>query len=265
MTDRKISRALLSVSDKTGLIDFAKGLTRHGVALISTGGTAKALRDAGLQVQDVSDITNFPEMMDGRVKTLHPNVHGGLLALRDKSDHAAAMKSHGIEGIDLLVCNLYPFEATVQRGADFETTIENIDIGGPAMTRSAAKNHDWVTVVVDVEDYRAVLDEMAAHDGATTLKLRRTLAQRAFARTAAYDAAVSNWFAGELEKDGRNRAAAPPRFGRAAAPAIALWREPASAGRLLCGRQHAARRRQRPAASGQGIVLQQHQRHRRGL
>jgi len=138
MTDRKISRALLSVSDKTGLIDFAKGLARHGVALISTGGTAKALRDAGLQVQDVSDITNFPEMMDGRVKTLHPNVHGGLLALRDKPDHAAAMKSHGIEGIDLLVCNLYPFEATVQRGADFETTIENIDIGGPAMTRSAA-------------------------------------------------------------------------------------------------------------------------------
>ena len=208
MTDRKISRALLSVSDKTGLIDFARGLTRHGVALISTGGTAKALRDAGLQVQDVSDITNFPEMMDGRVKTLHPNVHGGLLALRDKSDHAAAMKSHGIEGIDLLVCNLYPFEATVQRGADFETTIENIDIGGPAMTRSAAKNHDWVTVVVDVEDYQAVLDEMAAHHGATTLKLRRTLAQRAFARTAAYDAAVSNWFAGELEKEGET---APPR------------------------------------------------------
>src|SRR5580692_4973451 len=208
MTDRKISRALLSVSDKTGLIDFAKGLARHGVALISTGGTAKALRDAGLKVRDVSDITNFPEMMDGRVKTLHPNVHGGLLALRDKSDHAAAMKTHGIEGIDLLVCNLYPFEATAARGADFETTIENIDIGGPAMTRSAAKNHDWVTVVVDVEDYKAVLDEMAANNGATSLKLRRTLAQRAFARTAAYDAAVSNWFAGELAKDGDKE---PPR------------------------------------------------------
>src|ERR1700721_1422426 len=158
MTDRKISRALLSVSDKTGLIDFAKGLARHGVALISTGGTAKALRDAGLQVQDVSDITNFPEMMDGRVKTLHPNVHGGLLALRDKPDHAASMQAHGIEGIDLLVCNLYPFEATVARGADFETTIENIDIGGPAMTRSAAKNHDWVTVGVDVEDYKVVAE-----------------------------------------------------------------------------------------------------------
>ncbi|HKD49014.1 MAG TPA: bifunctional phosphoribosylaminoimidazolecarboxamide formyltransferase/IMP cyclohydrolase, partial [Rhizomicrobium sp.] len=208
MTKRKISRALLSVSDKTGLIEFAKGLAAHGVALISTGGTANALRDAGLNVQDVSDITNFPEMMDGRVKTLHPNVHGGLLALRDKHDHAAAMKTHGIEGIDLLVCNLYPFEATVARGADFETTIENIDIGGPAMTRSAAKNHDWVTVVVDVEDYQSVLDEMAAHGGATTLKLRRTLAQRAFARTAAYDAAVSNWFAGELEKDGETM---PPR------------------------------------------------------
>src|SRR3984885_14995505 len=198
MTDHKISRALLSVSDKTGLIDFAKGLAGHEVALISTGGTAKSLRDAGLAVSDVSEITNFPEMMDGRVKTLHPNVHGGLLALRDKADHAEAMKAHGIAGIDLLVCNLYPFEATVARGADFETTIENIDIGGPAMTRSAAKNHEWVTVVVDVEDYKAVLDELAAHHGATTAGLRRTLAQRAFARTAAYDAAVSNWFAGEL-------------------------------------------------------------------
>ncbi|HWC62868.1 MAG TPA: bifunctional phosphoribosylaminoimidazolecarboxamide formyltransferase/IMP cyclohydrolase, partial [Rhizomicrobium sp.] len=205
---RKISRALLSVSDKTGLIEFARGLARHGVMLISTGGTAKALRDAGLQVSDVSDITHFPEMMDGRVKTLHPNVHGGLLSLRDKPDHAKAMQDHGIHGIDLLVCNLYPFEATVARGADFETTIENIDIGGPAMTRSAAKNHDWVTVVVDVEDYQAVLEEMAANGGATSLGLRRKLAQRAFARTAAYDAAVSNWFAGELDKGGDK---IPPR------------------------------------------------------
>src|ERR1700742_2205316 len=208
MTIRKTSRALLSVSDKTGLIDFAKGLAAHDVMLISTGGTAKALRDAGLTVADVSEITNFPEMMDGRVKTLHPMVHGGLLSLRDKADHAASMKEHGIEGIDLLVCNLYPFEATVARGADFETTIENIDIGGPAMTRSAAKNHDWTTVVVDVEDYKTVLDEMAANDGATTPALRRLLAQRAFARTAAYDAAVSNWFAGELEKGGDKN---PPR------------------------------------------------------
>ena len=208
MTVRKISRALLSVSDKTGLLDFAKGLAAQGVMLISTGGTAKTLRDAGLTVADVSEITSFPEMMDGRVKTLHPMVHGGLLSLRDKADHAAAMKEHGIAGIDLLVCNLYPFEATVARGADFETTIENIDIGGPAMTRSAAKNHDWVTVVVDVEDYKAVLDEMSANAGGTTLKLRRTLAQRAFARTAAYDAAVSTWFAGELAKDGEKE---PPR------------------------------------------------------
>src|ERR1700759_1564724 len=208
MTIRKISRALLSVSDKTGLIDFAKGLAAHDVMLISTGGTAKALRDAGLAVSDVSEITNFPEMMDGRVKTLHPMVHGGLLSLRDKADHAASMKEHGIEGIDLLVCNLYPFEATVARGADFETTIENIDIGGPAMTRSAAKNHDWVTVVVDVEDYKAVLDEMATNGGATSFALRKKLAQRAFARTAAYDSAVSNWFAGELAKDGDQE---PPR------------------------------------------------------
>src|SRR5213080_1682514 len=175
MTIRKISRALLSVSDKTGLIEFAKGLSDQGVMLISTGGTAKSLRDAGLKVSDVSEITDFPEMMDGRVKTLHPNVHGGLLALRDKPDHAASMMEHGIAGIDLLVCNLYPFEATVARGADFETTIENIDIGGPAMTRSAAKNHDWVTVVVDVEDYTAVLEEMSANNGATTFALRKKL------------------------------------------------------------------------------------------
>ncbi|HWA30495.1 MAG TPA: bifunctional phosphoribosylaminoimidazolecarboxamide formyltransferase/IMP cyclohydrolase [Rhizomicrobium sp.] len=208
MTLRPIRRALLSVSDKTGLIEFAKGLASHGTMLISTGGTAKALRDAGLQVSDVSEITKFPEMMDGRVKTLHPMVHGGLLSLRDKPDHAEAMRLHEIEGIDLLVCNLYPFEATVARGASFDETIENIDIGGPAMTRSAAKNHDWVTVVVDVEDYKAVLDEMAANNGATTQSLRRTLAQRAYARTAAYDAAVSSWFAGELEKDGVTE---PPR------------------------------------------------------
>src|SRR6202012_771996 len=199
---RRVSRALISVSDKTGVVDFARALAGHGIELISTGGTRKTLSDAGLKVLDVSDITGFPEMMDGRVKTLHPTVHGGLLGLRDKSDHAAAMRVHGIQGIDLLVCNLYPFEATVARGADFEETIENIDIGGPAMTRSAAKNHAWVTVVVDVEDYKAVLDEMAANNGATTRALRRKLAQRAYARTAAYDAAVSNWFAGELAQDG---------------------------------------------------------------
>src|ERR1700759_3778149 len=198
MTLRPIRRALLSVSDKSGLIDFAKGLAKHGTMLISTGGTAKALRDAGRTVIDVSEVTQSPEMMDGRVKTLHPKIHGGLLALRDKPDHAEAMKTHGIEGIDLLVSNLYPFEATVAKGADFDETIENIDIGGPAMIRAASKNHEWVTVVVDVEDYAAVLAEMDANNGATTLVLRRKLAQRAFARTAAYDAAVSGWFARQL-------------------------------------------------------------------
>ncbi|HTQ13489.1 MAG TPA: bifunctional phosphoribosylaminoimidazolecarboxamide formyltransferase/IMP cyclohydrolase [Rhizomicrobium sp.] len=208
MTLRPIRRALLSVSDKTGLIDFARGLQRHGVTLLSTGGTAKALREAGLAVTDVSDVTGFPEIMDGRVKTLHPKIHGGLLALRDKPDHAQAMRTHGIEGIDLLVSNLYPFEATVAKGAQFGETIENIDIGGPAMIRAASKNHEWVTVVVDTEDYAPVLAEMDANKGATARALRRKLAQTAYARTAAYDAAVSNWLAGELAKDGDK---APPR------------------------------------------------------
>jgi phosphoribosylaminoimidazolecarboxamide formyltransferase / IMP cyclohydrolase len=208
MTLRPVRRALLSVSDKSGLIDFARGLAKHGVVLLSTGGTSKALRDAGLAVTDVPEVTGFPEIMDGRVKTLHPKIHGGFLALRDKPDHAEAMKTHAIEGIDLLVSNLYPFEATVAKGADFDETIENIDIGGPAMIRAASKNHDWVTVVVDTEDYAAVLAEMDANNGATTLGLRRKLAQIAYARTAAYDAAVSNWFAGELAKGGDK---APPR------------------------------------------------------
>jgi len=207
MTLRPIRRALLSVSDKQGLVPFAQGLARHGTALISTGGTAKALRDAGLAVSDVSEVTGSPEMMDGRVKTLHPKIHGGLLALRDKADHAQAMRAHGIEGIDLLVCNLYPFEATVAKGAPYEETIENIDIGGPAMTRSAAKNHDWVSVVVDPEDYAAVLAEMDANKGATSLALRRRLAQTAFARTAAYDSAVSNWLADALEEKAPRRRA----------------------------------------------------------
>jgi phosphoribosylaminoimidazolecarboxamide formyltransferase/IMP cyclohydrolase len=208
MTHRPIRRALLSVSDKAGLVEFAQGLARHGVFLVSTGGTAKTLRDAGLTVADISEVTGFPEMMDGRVKTLHPNVHGGLLSLRDKPEHAASMAAHGIEGIDLLVCNLYPFEATVAKDAGFEDTIEQIDIGGPAMTRSAAKNHEWVAVVADPEDYAFVLGEMDANKGAVSGALRRRLAQIAFARTAAYDAAVSNWFAGELAKEGDK---APPR------------------------------------------------------
>ena len=202
MTDlRRIARALLSVSDKTGLIEFARGLAGHGVELVSTGGTAKALKDAGLKVADVSELTGFPEMMDGRVKTLHPKVHGGLLAIRNNADHAAAMSAHGIAPIDLLVVNLYPFEATVAKGADYDDCIENIDIGGPAMIRAAAKNHGDVTVVVESEDYAKVLAELAAHEGATTLNLRKALAAKAYARTATYDAAISNWFAKTLEDD----------------------------------------------------------------
>ncbi|PDT68133.1 bifunctional phosphoribosylaminoimidazolecarboxamide formyltransferase/IMP cyclohydrolase [Bradyrhizobium sp. C9] len=196
---RRVTRALLSVSDKTGLIDFAKALSDHGVELVSTGGTAKAIAAAGLKVKDVSELTGFPEMMDGRVKTLHPKVHGGLLAIRDNKEHAAAMAAHGIAAIDLLVVNLYPFEATVDKGAGFEECIENIDIGGPAMIRAAAKNHDDVAVVVEANDYSAVLDELAAHKGATSLGLRRRLAAKAYARTAAYDAAISNWFAVQLD------------------------------------------------------------------
>ena len=203
MTDhpRHVTRALLSVSDKTGLIEFARALAGHGVDLVSTGGTARAIAAAGLKVRDVSELTGFPEMMDGRVKTLHPKVHGGLLAIRDNAEHAASMKAHGIAPIDLLVVNLYPFEATVDNGAGFEECIENIDIGGPAMIRAAAKNHDDVAVVVEAADYQAVLDELAAHQGATTLALRRRLAAKAYARTAAYDAAISNWFARELKNE----------------------------------------------------------------
>src|SRR6201991_4852725 len=203
MTDhpRRVTRALLSVSDKSALIDFARALAKHNIELVSTGGTAKAIADAGLKVRDVSDLTGFPEMMDGRVKTLHPKVHGGLLAVRDNKEHLAAMKSHGIAPIDLLVVNLYPFEATVEKGAGFEECIENIDIGGPAMIRAAAKNHDDVAVVVEAGDYQAVLDELAANQGATTLTLRRRLAAKAYARTAAYDAAISNWFAAEIKTD----------------------------------------------------------------
>ncbi|MDE2579661.1 MAG: bifunctional phosphoribosylaminoimidazolecarboxamide formyltransferase/IMP cyclohydrolase [Hyphomicrobiales bacterium] len=195
---RRVSRALLSVSDKTGLIDFARALHARGVELISTGGTRKAIADAGVPVQDVSDITGFPEMMDGRVKTLHPRVHGGLLAIRENPEHEAAMLAHNIPQIDLLVVNLYPFEATVARGASYEDCIENIDIGGPAMIRAAAKNHDDVAVVVDVADYAVILDELNAHAGQTQLATRKRLAQKAYARTAAYDAAISNWFANAI-------------------------------------------------------------------
>lgn len=196
MTDiQPVRRALLSVSDKTGLVDFAKALAAREIELVSTGGTARALRDAGLDVKDVADLTGFPEMMDGRVKTLHPVVHGGLLALRDDEAHVASMTEHGIGAIDLLVVNLYPFEATVAAGADYDTAIENIDIGGPAMIRAAAKNHKFVNVVVDVEDYDAVVGELDSHAGGTSYAFRQRLAQTAYARTGAYDAAVSTWMA----------------------------------------------------------------------
>ncbi|MBJ3764126.1 bifunctional phosphoribosylaminoimidazolecarboxamide formyltransferase/IMP cyclohydrolase [Maribius pontilimi] len=199
MTDLvPLKRALISVSDKTGLLELGHALAARGVEILSTGGSAKALRDAGLAVRDVADVTGFPEMMDGRVKTLHPKVHGGLLALRDNAGHVAAMDAHGIGGIDLLVVNLYPFEATVARGAGYDEAIENIDIGGPAMIRAAAKNHGFVTTVVDVEDYTALLVELDENDGQTTLGFRQAMAQRAYARTAAYDAAVSLWMAGAI-------------------------------------------------------------------
>ena len=196
-----IGRALISVSDKTGLEDLGRALAAAGVELISTGGTAKALRAMGLVVRDVSEVTGFPEMMDGRVKTLHPAVHGGLLALRDDDEHLVAMAAHGIGPIDLLIVNLYPFEATVARGADAAECIENIDIGGPAMIRAASKNHRFVTVITDPADYGALLAEMTAHDGATSLALRQRLAQAAYARTAAYDAEISGWMAAQLGQE----------------------------------------------------------------
>jgi phosphoribosylaminoimidazolecarboxamide formyltransferase/IMP cyclohydrolase len=195
---RRISRALLSVSDKTGLAEFARFLAGFGIELVSTGGTARALMEAGLKVRDVSDLTDFPELMDGRVKTLHPKIHGGLLAIRHDAAHVRAMQEHHILPIDLLAVNLYPFEATVAKGAGFDDCIENIDIGGPAMIRAAAKNHADVAVVVEPDDYAVLIAELSEHQGLTTQTLRRRLAAKAYARTAAYDAAISNWFAGEL-------------------------------------------------------------------
>jgi phosphoribosylaminoimidazolecarboxamide formyltransferase/IMP cyclohydrolase len=206
---QRVTRALLSVSDKSGLVDFAKKLAALDIELVSTGGTATALRNAGLKVVDVSELTGFPEMMDGRVKTLHPKVHGGLLSLRDNAEHTKAMTTHGIKPIDLLVSNLYPFEETAAKNAGFEDTIEQIDIGGPALIRAASKNHAFVTVIVDTEDYAAVLDELEQNKGSTSYGLRRRLAAKAYARTSAYDAAISTWFekvlssepAGEDDRD----------------------------------------------------------------
>ena len=198
MADVVIRRALISVSDKTGLVELGRAFGSWGMEVLSTGGTARALKEAGLAVKDVTEHTGFPEMMDGRLKTLHPKVHGGLLAVRGNRDHDAAAAAYGIAPIDLLVVNLYPFEATAAKGAPFDACIETIDIGGPAMIRAAAKNHAAVTVVVDPEDYGRVLETMRAHGGATTLELRKALAAKAYARTAAYDAAIGGWFAGQL-------------------------------------------------------------------
>ena len=196
MTDLiPVRRALISLSDKTGIEQLAAGLARHGVVIVSTGGTAAKLRECGAEVRDVSDLTGFPEMMDGRVKTLHPKVHGGLLAVRDNAEHRAAMEEHGIAPIDLVVVNLYPFLKTVVSGADRDTIIENIDIGGPSMVRSAAKNHAHVVIVTDPADYAELLSELDANGGCTSLELRRKLAAKAFALTAEYDSTISQWFA----------------------------------------------------------------------
>lgn len=194
----RVKRALLSVFDKTGIVELAQKLSDHGVELLSTGGTAKALKDAGLACKDISEITNFPEIMDGRVKTLHPNVHGGLLNIRDDVDHAASMDEHGIVNIDMAVINLYPFEEVRFSGADYPTMVENIDIGGPAMLRAAAKNHAYVTVVSSPEDYARISDMLDQNDGQVPLALRKEFAALTYARTAAYDSSVSSWFAQEL-------------------------------------------------------------------
>ena len=196
---RPIRRALISVSDKTGLLELGQRLAALNIQILSTGGSAKALRQAGIEVTDVSDVTGFPEIMGGRVKTLHPKIHGGLLARRDLEGDQQAMSDHGIEGIDLVIVNLYPFEATIAKGADFDEAIENIDIGGPAMIRASAKNHDYVTLVTDPADYEDVLHQLETHKGTDT-NLRRRLAYKAFCRTSAYDAAIHSWLATQLEE-----------------------------------------------------------------
>lgn len=197
MSDQPIQRALISVSDKTGLVEFAQGLARHKVRLLSTGGSAKVLKEAGLAVTEVSDHTGFPEIMDGRVKTLHPSIHGGILARRDDPKHRVAMETHSISQIDMVVVNLYPFMETVASGAGYEDCIENIDIGGPALIRAAAKNHEYITVCTEPGEYESILQTLDDNNGMTTLELRQFLAREAYARTAAYDSAIANWFAGQ--------------------------------------------------------------------
>ncbi len=214
MTSKKF--ALLSVSDKTGIVDIAKTLTMHGYTLLSTGGTASTLKQAGLAVVDVSDHTGFPEMMDGRVKTLHPKIHGGLLSVRDNAAHQAAMREHDIAPIEIVILNLYPFEQTVARGASFEDTIEQIDIGGPSMLRSSAKNHAYVTIVTNPSDYAMLAEELAANTGHTTPAFRKTMAAKAFALSASYDSAISQWFSQQTSN------LFPERFSVAASRAATL-------------------------------------------
>lgn len=208
----RLRRALISLSDKSGLDDLARALAEWNISLISTGGTAAALKGAGFVVRDVSDVTGFPEMLDGRVKTLHPAIHGGLLAVRGNEQHITAAEAHGIEAIDLLIVNLYPFEETLAKGASFDDCVENIDIGGPAMIRAAAKNHASVTVIVDKRDYGALLAEMRANGGRTTLAFRKRMAAKAYARTAAYDGAISNWFGAVANSEDGSATGFPPTY-----------------------------------------------------
>jgi len=248
-TDITIKRALLSVSDKSGLAELGKELAAMGIALVSTGGTAKALRDAGLEVADISDITGFPEMMDGRVKTLHPKVHGGLLARRDDAGHVASMEEHDITGIDLVIVNLYPFAQTVAKGAARDEIIENIDIGGPSMVRSAAKNHDFVTIVTDPADYETLLTELKENGGATSIDFRKKMAAKAFAATASYDGMIG------FRRSGAD-VPANPAADDEPADGIALRRKPASKGSTLFARRpidkrHCAGR----TIAGQGAEL----------
>jgi len=195
----RIERALISVSDKAGVVDFAKSLAEFGISFLSTGGTAKILREAGLHVTDVSEYTGFPEMLDGRVKTLHPKIHGGLLGVRSNPEHAATMKSHGIQNIDMVVINLYPFQKTVAKAdCSFVDAIENIDIGGPAMLRSSAKNHESVTVIIDPVDYAPVLNDLKRNSGAVTRETNLRLAVKVFETTSAYDRAIADYLAKHL-------------------------------------------------------------------
>ncbi|MBI4030358.1 MAG: bifunctional phosphoribosylaminoimidazolecarboxamide formyltransferase/IMP cyclohydrolase, partial [Proteobacteria bacterium] len=196
-----VKRVLVSVSNKSGIVEFSKKLAAFGVEIISTGGTAKTLFDAGIEVRDLAGYTGFPEIMDGRVKTLHPKVHGGILARRNDSNHRKAMEKNDIEGIDMVVVSLYPFIDTVKSGADFDACIENIDIGGVALIRAAAKNHEFVTILTDPQDYDKILEDMKENEGAVSLSLRRALAANAFALTATYDSNIAGWFASQAGKN----------------------------------------------------------------